>query len=261
MSDPSLDDEQIELASAYVDDALDGSGRARAEADPAVMELVDRFRAGRAALAEPITAAPDEVDRVVATAMSAYTPDDAASTASVVRLAGRRRARGARLLPWAAAAAATAIVALGVSQLDGGSSSTTSSDVAATAAQETVTEKAGAATTAAASGRTSATTAAGATSLTGGAAAAAPAANRLPDLGAVDDTATLAERARAVASPSDTRDVATNDTCRPTTTPAATLTYQGRAAQLFLTTDADGRRTAFVIATPSCEVLAETLLP
>jgi hypothetical protein len=120
-------DEILELASRYVDGDLTADERARAEADPEVMEWVARFGPVRAALHEPV--AVDDAGREAAlaaalTAFDALGPSEArrpvsittaAGTVSAPRvgdLAAARARRNGRLAKWLGAAAA--VVAIGI---------------------------------------------------------------------------------------------------------------------------------------------------
>jgi len=100
MTDHSTSDEHLLLASAYVDGELTADERARAEADPMVMSIVEELRGVRSQLA--VAAPPDEPrrDAAIAAALAAVPP--------IPSLAARRRARW--MAPLAAAAAAVVLV-------------------------------------------------------------------------------------------------------------------------------------------------------
>lgn len=100
MTDHSPSDEHLLLASAYVDGELTADERARAEADPVVMSIVEELRGVRHQLA--VAAPPDEPrrDAAIAAALAAVPP--------IPSLAARRRARW--MAPLAAAAAAVVLV-------------------------------------------------------------------------------------------------------------------------------------------------------
>ena len=112
-----MNDEQELLASAYLDDALTGEERTRAEADPEVMAAVERMAELRRALS--IVEPPDPVRRDVAInaalelfeasqAPEVSAADQPRAPSSVTALSTRRSSRW--LIP-AAAAALVAIVA------------------------------------------------------------------------------------------------------------------------------------------------------
>jgi hypothetical protein len=180
-----MTDDQILLASAYLDGDLDGPERARAEADPEVMAEVARLREARALLRA--VEAPDPARREQAITAALRTRAGQQPAAPVVPLSTRR--------PWwTAAGVAAAVLALAVAGIvvggriggDDDDSASVSSATAGASTQDrnaaapapaaaSATTAAGSATTAAASGTAAAEATSGGTTAaaTSGAAPAA----------------------------------------------------------------------------------------
>jgi hypothetical protein len=122
-----MTDEQLLLASAYLDGDLDGATRTRAEADADVMAEVERQRVARDLLRD--VAAPDPLRReqAITAALEAFGEEPATgSGASVPPPAPVPLPQRPRRAWWglgAAAAAIVAVVAVGVVAALGGSSS------------------------------------------------------------------------------------------------------------------------------------------
>ena len=110
MTDHSTSDEHLLLASAYVDGELTADERARAEADPVVMSMVEELRGVRRQLA--VASPPDDPrrDAAIVAALAAALP--------IPSIAARRRARW--MAPVAAAAAALVLVVGGIVVLRAG---------------------------------------------------------------------------------------------------------------------------------------------
>lgn len=118
---PLPDDHQFELASAYLDGELDHADRIRAQADPVVMALVADLQALQEAVDDAPPADPAVRTRAIAAALAEF---DAATTGSPTgaHRAGPARRPGAATRwtrPLTLAAAAVAIVAVGVVAVQG----------------------------------------------------------------------------------------------------------------------------------------------
>ncbi len=128
-----------ELASAYLDGVLGAGDRARVEADPALLELVDRFRVAAVAVGTGVEPPPPSIiDAAVRRAVSEHrlAPAEAAAPPTPTPLhrpqARRSRYRALRwALPAVAAAAAVAVVVSVVQRDDG--ETTTAFDATTTA--------------------------------------------------------------------------------------------------------------------------------
>lgn len=106
-----MNDEQLQLASAYLDGTLTDEQRARADADGAVLDAVEQLRVVRAAMSdvEPPTAARRESAIAAALArFDASITDATLPRATSDELGTRRRGR------WLMPAAAAAVVVIGI---------------------------------------------------------------------------------------------------------------------------------------------------
>lgn len=164
MTDPQFEpDEAWALASAYVDDAVDGHERAIVDGDPELQALVAEIRGVRARLAEPL--APPAAARTsalaAALALSVDSSDPArtddpphdtpdAPTSTVRSLDAHRRHRSRWLGGAAAAAVIAVVVGLAVRTTDSTDQSTASKSAATTIAAATANADAAARTEAAA---------------------------------------------------------------------------------------------------------------
>ena len=204
-----MTDDQLLLASAYVDDDLDPAERARAEADTEVMDEVTRLRAVRDALRDLDPPSAAGRDRAIAAALAAFdaTP---APVAPPVPLQPRRAWWGGV----AAAAAALVVVVAGAVALrdadDGDSGADSAAELAPAAAateaaatiaasDEAQLDEASEETTAAADGTggaAAATQAPGEATSAGTSSDAVLAAPALPVLQSGPDLDAFAERAR-----------------------------------------------------------------
>ncbi|HVE18043.1 MAG TPA: hypothetical protein VNB52_03115 [Ilumatobacteraceae bacterium] len=120
-----MNDEELpindELASAYLDDELDATERAAAEADPEVMAAVESFARVRSALSEIEPVAGTAKNAALAEALAEFDTRRTAGAANapvatVTSLQSRRRVYRALT----GVAAAVAILAIGVAAINGG---------------------------------------------------------------------------------------------------------------------------------------------
>ena len=120
-----MNDEQLpindELASAYFDDALDPTERAAASADPEVMATVESFARVRAVLSDVAPVDSSAKDAALSAALAEFDALHVAATAAapvttVTSLQSRRRAYRALT----SAAAAVAILAIGIAAINAG---------------------------------------------------------------------------------------------------------------------------------------------
>jgi hypothetical protein len=170
-----MTDDQLLLASAYLDDVLDEPQRARAEADPEVMAEVVRLGELRTLLRDVEPADQGRRERAIAAALRAGRGDDPALTAPAVPLRSRRRW-------WTAAGVAAAVLGLAVTGIvvggRVGEGDDDSASVASTTAGVVAQDRAAAPAPAAASATTAAgaaaTAGAGTESAQAGGTAAAP---------------------------------------------------------------------------------------
>lgn len=105
-----MNDEQLQLASAYLDGTLTAEERVRADADEDLAGAVEQLRAVRAALSAVEPPAPDRLESAIAAALAGF----AAPSEPLPRPGpreGRARRRGSWLMP--VAAAAVVVVAIG----------------------------------------------------------------------------------------------------------------------------------------------------
>jgi hypothetical protein len=280
-----------ELACGFLDGELAPADRARVEADPELMALVDRLRAVSDAVAAPVEPLAEDRRAAMLAAALAAAPAGAeagatASGSSVVSLdqaRARRSGRAARAVGGAlAAAAAVGLVALFVARdtggddtdtADGGSATVAALDAGADRSDE-ASEAASAenapADSLAADAAAADTTSAPATEAPAAAAgedatsaapavttaAAAGGASALPDLGP------LANRQAARAATSDFAFVAVpaapgDGPCAGYPPPVATATFQGVPAYVvIIEAEPSGNRLAFVDQM-SCAVLVK----
>jgi len=124
-------DDRDELASAYVDGQLDDADQARVEGDAYAMELVERLRTLRRALATVEPPDPAQRDRAIAAALAAVV---GAPPAPPARRAQFRRHRRIAPTVMAAAAAVVLVGVAGVFVLGRGSSDDDSAGPAADSA-------------------------------------------------------------------------------------------------------------------------------
>jgi hypothetical protein len=128
-----MNDDQILLASAYVDHDVDDVERARAEADPAVMAEVARLRDLRGRLRDVDPPDPDRRERSVAAAVAAFGHETAPVAPAARPIPLPRRPRRAWWGGVAAAAAALVVVVAGTVAIRGGGAGDDSDDSAAVA--------------------------------------------------------------------------------------------------------------------------------
>ena len=117
-----------ELVSAFLDGELDEAGRARVEAEPALLARADELGRVRAVLGDPPQPPPGAVDTAVTAALAARTATPVEGP-TVIDLEDRRRRR--RRITTAVAAAAAVVVAIPVAlRVASDTGSTTTADVA-----------------------------------------------------------------------------------------------------------------------------------
>lgn len=254
MNLPPSSDELDELASAYLDGEVTADERALVGGDPALLARVSELRQVREALKTTVTSADAGVR---ARALDAALLEGALEARPVdvtVRRAERRRNRINLFVLGGAAAAAIAVgVVVATTQSDtndnsstsatvaaqsrdaaeGGGATTTAGGASATTSAPATTAAGGATTTVAAG---AATSSAGGDSGTSSATTASPAPS-VPNLGAVDDDATLRTllRNRASTSPALSDAASAGTACVvPSSQLVAAVTWQGTPALVFV---------------------------
>jgi hypothetical protein len=269
MNLPPSSHELDELASAYLDGEVTADERARVEGDPALLARVGELGQVRETLKAAVTPADAAVR---ARALEAARQDAALEARPVdldVRRAERRRNRINLLVLGGAAAAAIAVaVAVATTRSETDSNSSSSATVAAESRDAaegggaTTTASAPAPATTAAGGATT-TTAAAASATTNSAGsdsgtssgAATSSVSSVPNLGAVDDDATLRRllNNRALNSPAPSDTASAGTTCAvPSSQLVAAVTWQGTPALVFLGDAAE----ATVLSVDGCRPLA-----
>jgi hypothetical protein len=124
---PAASDSDIELASAYLDSALDPADQAQVEGDARLMAVVDQLRAVRAIVGHVDDAPISVREHHLATALEVWDRLPAPVTAPIP-LADRRDRRRPRWNTLAAAAAAVVVVGGGIVAVTARSSDDDSSD-------------------------------------------------------------------------------------------------------------------------------------
>jgi len=254
-----MNDDQLLLASAYLDDDVDDAARARAEGDPDVMAEVARLRALRTALRDVEVPDPDRRERALAAALAAFADEPVVRTGAPpapVPLPRRTRRWGGVL---AAAAALLVVVGGAVVVRTGGSSDgddTSSEDVALEAPAATESDGGDDRTAAAPQvaqdedAGDSAATSAAAEATTGGSVAATELAGLDPTLTDIEE---LAEYARRASTSADAASGAPS--CATAGTFLGLATYAGTPVEIV---DDEGLVSAVDIAT--CAVVAQVRL-
>jgi hypothetical protein len=256
-----MNDDQLLLASAYLDDDVDDAARARAEGDPDVLAEAARLRALRTALRDVEVPDPDRRERALAAALAAFADEPVARTGAPpapVPLPRRNRRWGGVLA--AAAAALLVVVAGAVVVRTGGSSDgddTSSEDVALEA--PAATESDGGDDRSAAAPQVAQDEDAGASAATSAAAEATTATGSVAatELAGLDptltDTEDLAEYARRASTAADA--VPGAPSCATAGTFLGLATYAGTPVEVV---DDEGLVSAVDVAT--CAVVAQVRL-
>lgn len=169
-------DDDIELASAYLDGEATATEESVVEASPPLLALVAQLAQVHDRLAGPIELDPGARQRAIDAAVAATPSAPAASWAGRGLRRPRRRVIPSWLPPMALAVAAVAVVALGLAALGRGSDSKTATSASTAVAAARDASPNAAATTAAASGSVATTAAAASTTFAGTTTAAAAAA-------------------------------------------------------------------------------------
>jgi hypothetical protein len=231
-----MNDDQLLLASAYLDDDVDDAARAQAEADPDVMAEVARLRRTRAVLRDVDPPDPRRREQALAAALAATEPSAAGSRATrTVPPPSRRRAWWGGAL--AAAAALVVVVAAAVAPRGGGSED----DESAAVATEALTDAESARDATAAAPAPAAADQAGGADATGGPAATAAAgagnddtssapqiAGVSPELSTPADLVAYARRATGSAGSSGA------PTCAVDGTFVGPASYRGTPVEVFV---------------------------